>query len=52
MSRQYYLLNEPFCLRGYEKLPYGLLHRPDNSIGFVAKRPWVRIPSLRLQKER
>lgn len=37
MSRQYYLLNEPFCLRGYEKLPYGLLHRPDNSIGFVDK---------------
>ena len=37
MDRKYYILNEPFCLRGYEKLPCGLLHRPDNSIRFVDK---------------
>ena len=37
MNRQYYILNETFCLRGYEKLPYALLHRPDNSIRFVDK---------------
>lgn len=37
MNGKYYILNEPFCLRGYDKLPYALLRRPDNSIQFVKK---------------
>lgn len=37
MNGKFYILNEPFCLRGYDKLPYALLRRPDNSIQFVKK---------------
>ena len=37
MDGKYYILNEPFCLRGYNKLPYALLKRPRNSIKFVDK---------------
>ena len=37
MNGKYFILNQPFCLRGYEKLPYALLHRPENSIRFVNK---------------
>ena len=37
MNGKFYILNQPFCLRGYDKLPYALLHRPENSIQFVNK---------------
>ena len=37
MNGKFYILNQPFCLRGYDKLPYALLHRPENSILFVNK---------------
>lgn len=36
-SGTYYLLNENICLRGYDKLPYALMRRPDNSVMFVDK---------------
>lgn len=31
----FYRLNERFCLRGYEKLPYALLRRPENRTVFL-----------------
>ncbi len=33
----YYLLHKNLCLRGYDKLPYVLMHRPDNRIMFLDK---------------
>lgn len=33
----YYLLHKNLCLRGYDKLPYALMHRPDNRIMFLDK---------------
>lgn len=37
MDGKYYILNESFCLRGYDKLPYALLKRPGNPVSAHTK---------------
>ncbi|MGN1421935.1 MAG: hypothetical protein ACI4XA_01025 [Oscillospiraceae bacterium] len=37
MNGKFYILNRDFCFRGYDKLPYALLHRPQNSFLSVNK---------------
>lgn len=34
----YYTLKKEFCLRGWQKLPYAIVKRPDNQVVFLSKR--------------